>query len=523
MKRPSFPLLILLVLAAGFPACTSTDESRGRLEPGQTETAEIVVYGGTPGGVVAAVAAKRSGRSVILVEPSLQLGGIITGGLTVSDVCATLGIGATAREFFSRIGKKYQTASRWNFEPHVAEQVFEEMISEAGVRVFRGELIRDVVKKGKRILRLRTRSGKEFTARVFIDSSYEGDLLAAADVSYFVGRESKDTYGEDMAGVQEFLDVRQWQAPVSAYDSNGALLPGVHGGEWAEIGSGDEKVMAYNYRFCLTRAEDGKTPVPEPEGYDRGQYELLARYLKKMPHLKLADLMAFHHMYESKFCINRKGPFSTDLIGGSWEWPEASYEQRSEIALRHKEYTLGFLHFLANDLEVPEHIRAEMKSWGLCKDEFVDNGNFPKQLYVREGRRLVGEYVLHQKDLIENRTKQDVIGLASCPIEVHHVQRLAKTDGTVANEGLVGSRVKPYAIPYRSVTPKRSEVDNLLVPVAISASQIAYSSLRMEPVFMILGHSVGVAASMAVEEDIAVQDVEVSQLQKRLRSHTQVL
>ena len=517
-----FQIVVLATLV--FQAsCTPADDARGRLEPKNFNSAEVVVFGGTPGGLVAAIAAKRSGRSVILVEPTQQLGGIITGGLTVSDVCATLGIGATSREFFNRVGKKYKTTHRWNFEPHVAEQVFEEMIAEAGVEVFRGEKLKDVVKDGKRITQLRTQSGKQFAARVFVDGSYEGDLLAAADVSYFVGREAKDTYGESMAGVQDFIDVRNFETPVSAYDENGELLPGVHSKEWAELGSGDDKVMAYNYRFCLTRAEGGKAEIPKPQNYNRDEYELLGRYLSKMPHLDLGDLMSFHHMHEAKFCINRKGPFSTDLIGGSWDWPTASYEDRERIAAEHREYTLGFLHFLAHDSTVPEHIRKDMKRWGLCKDEFVNSGHFPTHLYVREGRRMIGEYVLRQQDLFESRSKNDVIGLASCPIEVHHVQRIVREDGSVVNEGLVGGRVKAYAIPYRSVTPKRDEVDNLLVPVAISASQVAYSSLRMEPVFMILGHSVGVAASMAIEEDIAVQDVEIAELQKRLRSHTQVL
>ena len=525
-KSDSFRMLLLLVIASTVACSKGSDEadsSRGRLKA-TAEEAEVVVYGATPGGIVAAVAAARSGSQVIIIEPGQRLGGVVSGGLVYSDVCNIKGIGATAHEFFQRVGKHYKQPVMWNFEPHVAEKVFNNMVSEAGVKVEFGQQLKEVHKKGVRITSFSTEQDKEFKGRVFIDATYEGDLLATAGVSYAVGREAKDVYDETMAGVQPHVGARQWMDPISAYDeASGNLLPGIQEVGWPELGTGDRKVMGYNFRFCMTSRPDLRKEIPKPEKYDRRNFELLERFFQKNPDLKLEDMMAFHHAYKGKFCMNRKGPFSTNLIGENWNWPEASYAEREAIFERHKNHTLGFLYFLAHDESTPAQIREEMKRWGLCKDEFVDTENFPFQLYVREARRMIGEYVLNENDLLYENKKTDGIGLASCPIEVHHVQRLATEDGLVKNEGHLGYRVKPYAIPYRSVVPKSTEVDNLLVPVAISASQVAYSSLRMEPVYMILGHSVGVAASLAIKEDIPVQAVDTKKLRELLRSHTQVL
>ena len=523
LKTQLSTYLACIVLGLLLSCSTESASPASNKLPNSRIDADVVILGATPAGIVAGVAAKRSGRSVIILEPSNELGGIIVGGLGASDTCRTQGIGSTAREFFIRVGKKYGHPIHWFVEPSVAKAVFQEMLDDTELEVIYQKQLLKVEKSGTNITTLHTVDGGKYRAKVFIDATYEGDLLAKSGVSYIVGRESRETYGETLAGVTDPIEPRNFNAPVSAYDDEGKLLPGVHLDKLPPVGSGDNKVMAFNYRVCVTRDPKNKVAFPEPSNYDPEQYELLARYFRAKPDLKLEHIIMGHHMRNGKICTNRTGPFSTNFVGESWTWAEADYKQREQIALRHKQYTLGLFHFLNNDESVPGHLRKNFSEFGLCKDEFVDNGNFPHLLYVREGRRMIGQYVLRESDLLENRFKDDGIGLASCPIEVHAVQRAARPNGTVTNEGVVGLRVKPYSIPYRSVIPKRSEVTNLLVPVAVSASQIAYSSMRMEPVFMILGHSTAVAASLAIEKDVAVQDIDVNELRALLRKHKQVL
>jgi FAD dependent oxidoreductase len=489
----------------------------------QTLTADVVVYGATPGGVIAAVAAKRSKHSVILIEPTNHIGGIMTSGLGMSDICKFTTIGATSQEFFRRVGKYYGKDLRWNFEPHIAEQVFNDFVKETKLELILNETLEDVKKEKKKITQIKTRSGKIFKAKIFIDGTYEGDLLAKAGVSYTFGRESRSTYGESLAGVRPFSNARQFNHPTSAYDKNGKLLPGINYTTLAPEGTGDKKIMAYNFRLCLTKNQENVVPITKPTGYDPKNYELLANYLRARKNSRVRDVLMFHMVTENKACINRDGPFSTNFIGENYDWPEGDPEKRAEIYNRHKDYTLGLLYFLWNDPRVPNNLRQSFAPWGFCKDEFVENNFFPYQIYVREARRMIGEYVMTEKDLLKDLTKPDSIAVASCPIEVHEVQRIVTEEGLAKNEGFTFVKVKPYALPYRSLIPKKSEVENLIVPVAVSASHIAYSSLRMEPVFMALGHTAGVAASEAIKSKKAVQDINIEKLKTLLKEHTQVM
>ena len=490
----------------------------------QIADADIVVFGGTPGGISAAVGAARMGRSVILVEPSPHVGGMISGGLGYSDVCRKTTVGGLARDFFVRVAKRYKKKGfHYNFEAKVGESILSEMLARAKVTVVTNERLQSVSKSGGHISEIQTETGKKFRARVFIDGTYEGDLLAKAGVSYTFGREAKSEFNEELAGVRPYSTGRQFNVPVSAYDANGKLLPGIQETKLAPLGSGDKKVMAYNFRLCMTTKDDNMIPVTKPANYDPREYELLARYLEHASPESVREILLFHEVTPEKVCLNRNGPFSTNFIGENWGWPDGTYAERDKIYERHKQYTQGVLYFLWNDPRVPQDLQRKIKPWGYCKDEFQDNGNWPHQLYVREARRMRGEYVLSEKDLVTERYKDDVIGLASCPIEIHEVQRVVKEDGFVANEGFTFQKVQGYAIPYRSLLPKASEADNLLVPVAVSATHVAYSSLRMEPVYMILGQSAGVAAAMAVQGGTTVQAVDIKQLQATLRKQSQVL
>lgn len=486
---------------------------------------DVVVYGGTAAGVVAAVTAAREGLKVALLEPGVHLGGMVSGGLGASDVSTGKIIGGYCQEFFSRIGKKYGSQGLiLYFEPHVAEEVFSEWLAEAGVNVFLQQRIASVNKEGNRIASLQMEKGDVFAAKIFIDASYEGDILPRADVSYTWGREGGARYQEPLAGRQERSYFHQFDVPVSAYSSTGNLLPLVLGYDSGLPGTEDRKVQAYNFRLCLTDRKENQVAFHLPSGYDPGKYELLRRYLvQKGNSVRMRDLFIISPLPNGKFDINNLGPISTDFIGGSWEYPEANYQRRDQIREEHKRYIQGLLYYLGNDPAVPLSLREEVGRWGLAKDEFVDSGNWPHQLYVREARRMVGEYVMTQTDLQTITTKQDSIGMGGYSIDSHHVQRVVGSDGNVVNEGDVQVTVPPYEISYRSLVPKKIEVENLLVPVCMSASHIAYSSIRMEPQYMIMAHAAGEAAYLAIRNGVAVQDIDVAELQHRLLSRGQII
>jgi hypothetical protein len=496
--------------------------------------ADVVVYGGTASGVIAAVAAARAGKKVLLLEPGKQIGGMVTGGLGATDFGNRAAIGGYAREFFDRVHayyvKRHGAASQqvkdcsggFHFEPHVATAGFQAMLKEAKVPVLFEKRLDSLIKEGQRIVALKTTKGDTFRALVYIDAGYEGDLLAMAGVKYHVGREARSVYNESIAGVQRFSTAHQWPVRIPGLEGR-KRLPFIQPDALGKPGEGDRKVQAYNYRLCMTDRKDNRVPWPRPPGYDPERYELLARYLKARPDLKMGQLMHPVRMPNGKTDTNNNGPFSTDHIGASWDYPEADDARRRRIIADHIHYTQGFLYFLANDKRVPAALRQEMNTWGLAKDEFVDNDHWPTQLYVREARRMIGAYVMTQADIMDNRSKDDPVGLGSYNTDSHHVQRILRDDGSVLNEGDFQVPVSPYAIPYRSLTPKLDQCPNLLVPVCMSASHVAYGTIRMEPVYMILGQACGVASTLAVDESVPVQKVSIKKLTERLKAQKAVL
>ena len=499
---------------------------------GPPQTFDLVVYGGTAGGVMTAVAARREGLTVALLEPGRHLGGMVSGGLGWTDYGKKEVIGGYSLEFFDRVGAKYGRPIEWHFEPHVAEAVFNDLIKEAGVRVFLQHRLREkggVRKTNTRVTEILTENGAVFRARIFSDASYEGDLMAQAAVSYTWGREGITEYNESLAGVRDRTPLHQFRAAVSPVDEAGKLLPEIMPRSKDAVGAADKRIQAYNFRLCMTKNADNRVSWPKPAGYTASRYELLARYLPAFEKtlgrpLAINDVMKADILQNGKTDTNNNGAFSTDFIGGSYDYPEGSYATRARIRQAHVDYIQGFMYFLATDARVPAALSSEMKQWGLCKDEFVDNNHWPYQLYVREARRMVGEYVMSQKDIQTELTKPDSIGMGSYNSDSHNVQRRPTEDGSaVENEGDMQVSVTPYEIPYRLILPKRTQATNLLVPVCFSATHVAYSTLRMEPQYMIVGQAAGVAAKMAIDRQLAVQDIDTRALSAKLSSQRSVL
>jgi hypothetical protein len=491
---------------------------------------DLVVYGGTAGGVATAVAGARHGLKTALLEPRTHIGGMVSGGLSGTDVGKREVIGGLALEFYFRAGRHYQLNRHlqeiaWMPEPKVAEAVFREMLKEAGVTLLERHRLRErtgVVKQGGKVVEIVMENGARFRAKVFADTTYEGDLMAQAKVSYTFGRESTAQYGESLAGVRAVTPSHQFAVDIPARDENGRLLPEISAAPRGEPGSADKRIQAYNFRVIATNVPDNRVPWPKPAGYHPKRYELLARYLTAMTKymgrpLNINEVNLLRVIPNGKADFNNRGGFSTDYIGKNYDYPDGDYATRERIWKEHEDYQKGFYYFLATDPRVPKPLQDEMNQWGLARDEFVDTGNWPNQLYVREARRLVGDFVSTQKDLQTDLTKPDVIGMGSYNSDSHNLQRFVNDKGFVENEGDVQVPVQPYQIPYRVLLPKRGEAANLLVPVCFSASHISYASLRMEPQYMILGHAAGIAAALAVAGNTAVQDVNVSELQQRLR------
>lgn len=520
---------------------------------------DVVVYGGTASGVIAAVQAKKMGKSVILINPDKHLGGLTSGGLGFTDTGNKAVIGGLARDFYHRVWRHYDQASAWNwqkkaeygnkgqgtpavdgenrtmwiFEPHVAEQIFDDYITENKIPVVREEWLdraKGVKKNGARITSITTLGGTTYRGKMFIDATYEGDLMAAAGVEYTVGREAQSTYDENWNGAQvgvlhhkhHFGAVKE---PISAYvvpgDPKSGVVARVSTEPPGEYGAADKKVQAYCFRMCLTDVPENRIPFAKPSGYDPKQYELLLRVFNAGWRETFAK---FDPIPNHKTDTNNHGPFSTDDIGMNWDYPDASYERRREIIKEHENYQKGWLYFIANDPRVPKEVQEKMQKWGLPKDEFKDNGGWSPQLYIREARRMVGNYVMTQNDLQKVRKTPDSVGMGSYGIDSHNVQRYITPEGNVQNEGDIGVGLKaPYEIAYGSLVSKKGQADNLLVPVCASASHIAFGSIRMEPVFMILGESAATAAVMAIDGNIAVQDVPYAKLRERLVADGQVL
>jgi hypothetical protein len=542
-------LFTLLLLALFLTHC-STPQTEEQF------TADVVVYGGTSSAVIAAVQVARMGKSVIMVSPDTHLGGLSAGGLGWTDTGKKEVIGGLSREFYHRIYLKYQQPENWKwqsqeeygnkgqgtpaidgaertqwiFEPHIAEEVFEDFVSEHKIQLLRDEWLNR--EKGPEVIdgRIRsfeTLSGKIIRGKVFIDATYEGDLMASTGVSYHVGREASATYGEKWNGVQVGVlhHRHHFMEPVDPYlvpgDPSSGLLPHISPDPPGEYGSADDKVQAYCFRMCLSNHPENRVPFPKPEGYDRSEYALLERIFA---YGWDEVFWKFDPIPNRKTDTNNHGPFSTDYIGGNYDYPEASYARRREIIAEHERYQKGLMYFLANDPAVPEDVRTRMSAWGLAKDEFTDNGNWPHQLYIREARRMIGEKVITENEVLGRRKVEKSVGMGSYDMDSHNIQRYVKPDGFVQNEGDIGVKPKkPYSIDYRNLTPKKSECQNLLVPVCLSSSHIAFGSIRMEPVFMILGQSAATAAVLSLEGEKAVQDVDYDDLRARLEADKQVL
>lgn len=518
---------------------------------------DIVIYGGTPGGIMAAVQASRDGRSVVLVSPTKHLGGLTTSGLGWTDLGDSSILGGLGLDFYKQVYHHYRSDSAWTrqtresfgnrgqggqafnaegqigsvFEPKVAEEIFIRMLAEAKVEVIQAKLdLKDGVKmEGKRISALRMEDGREFAGKIFIDASYEGDLLPAAKVSFTVGRESNGEHDETTSGIQAAQATKN-QLPdgIDPYrvkgDPSSGLLPGVNAEPGGADGSGDRKLQAYCYRMVLTDVPENRVAIGKPQGYKEDEYEILFRAIEAGQQEKFFKL---DMVPNRKTDSNNTGGISTDFIGMNygtdWDWTTLGHAERDALAKRHELWQRGLVWTLQNHPRVPEKIRSKLAPWGLPKDEFTDNGHWPWHLYVREARRMVSEVVMNQKHCTGREKVSDPVGMAAYAMDSHHVQRTV-LKGMLKNEGDVQLHVKkPYPISYRSLVPKRGECENLLVPWSLSATHMAFGSIRMEPVFMGLGQSAAIAADLALDKEIAVQEVNYGELRPRLLDAGQAL
>ncbi len=529
-------------------------------------TADVVIYGGTPAGLSAAATVTRQGATAIVIEPTSHIGGMITGGIAITDTGTPQFIGGIAAEFFDETASEnrklypnpphpillfrgtqlpWNVPKAWDLEPKVARLVFERWAHRAGYRLILNQHVARVNMQGNTISSIQLADGSVISGKQFIDASYEGDLMAQAHVSHTYGRESRSQYDESLAGIREphfirnysaetygtpgreYMHHGQFGADLPARDANGKLLWGVEPGPLGEIGSADKRIQAYCYRLIATQREDLKLPWPKPDRYDPSHYELLLRYVLAHSGISFARLVHLDAIPNGKFDLNASGPFSIDFVGGNYGYPEASYAERDRMLQAHEEYEKGFLWFLAHDPRVPQSLREEVNSWGIPRDEWTDSNHWPTQIYIRESRRMLGDYVMTQADILKNNRKNDSVGMGSFVLDSHWVRRLETTQGSVRVEGHLDESINladnPYEIPYRSIVPKAAECRNLLVPVCLSATHVAVCTIRMEPVYMVLGQSAAVAALMAIHSGKPVQEVDITGLENALAGQHQVL
>tara|TARA_B110000305_G_scaffold206961_1_gene238184 strand:+ start:1568 stop:3316 length:1749 start_codon:yes stop_codon:yes gene_type:complete len=542
------------ILLLAFFIFNLTSNASNSEKPIQTD---ILIYGGTSAAVTAAVEAARMGKSVIIVCPDIHLGGLTSSGLGWTDTGNKAVIGGLAREFYQRIYQKYQKPETWKwekkedygntgqgtpaidgenktmwiFEPHIAESVFEDLIKENNIIVYKNEWLdrnEGVLKENGEIIQITTLSKKIFQAKIFIDATYEGDLMAAAGVTYHVGRESTKTYNEKWNGVQvgvlhhkHHFGTRNISPYNIPSDPKSGLLPRISELNPGIKGNGDQKIQAYCFRTCLTKNDENKVPFTKPEDYDPSQYELLIRIYESGWD---ETFNKFDAIPNSKTDVNNHGPFSFDNIGMNYDYPEASYARRKEIIKEHETYQKGLLYFIANDPRIPSKTQEEMNKWGLSKDEFLDNGHWPHQIYVREARRMIGSFVMTENEILGKKPIHQPIGMGSYTMDSHNIQRYITSEGFVQNEGDISAHPKnPYQIHLGAILPKKDECKNLLVPLAVSSSHIAFGSIRMEPVFMILGQSAGVIASIAIDNNQQISKLNYYTIKSALLQKGQIL
>jgi len=523
------------------------------LSAADPESYDLVVYGGTSAGIVAGIQSLAMGKSVVVIEPTNREGGLTTGGLGQTDIGNKQVIGGLSREFYERIAAHYQKpdswkwekreeykdsgqtrtakgeATMWTFEPGAALEVYREWIAETGLKIVHGERLNresGVKVENGTITEIAMESGRTFTGKMFIDATYEGDLMAAAKVSYTFGREANEEYGETLNGVQTKMDKHHnFVSGVDPYrvkgDPESGLLPFLDPTGPGEEGSADKRIQAYCYRMCLTDHPENRIPFHRPEGYDEEWFELLLRNFEAgesgMPWINSS-------MPNRKTDTNNRTGFSTDFIGQNYDYPEAGYEERDAIAKRHLLYQQGLMWTLANHPRVPDSIRNRIAKWGMCKDEFREGQGWQQQLYVREARRMVSDFVMTQNHCQQKERVTDGVGMGAYTMDSHNTQRYVSAEGFAKNEGDVQvGGFPPYPISYQSIVPKETECKNLLVPVCLSATHMAFGSIRMEPVFMVLGQSAATAASLAIDENVAVQNVAYDQLKSRLEADGQIL
>jgi len=488
---------------------------------GQRITCDLCIYGATSAGIIAAVESRRRGLNVVLLANGDHLGGLTTGGLGFTDFGDKRIVGGLSREFYRRVGAHYGVEEEWKFEPSVALQVFKTMLREVSVEPIKRQFLASTTVESGAIRSIRLESGLEVEAAFFMDATYEGDLMAQAGVPSVVGREPNALYGELLNGVQ-VREHHQFIVPVSPWrkegDPSSGLLPGISPEPLAPQGSGDRKIQAYNFRMCLSRAAD-RIPFPKPDGYDPLDYELLARLLRAGWR---ETFVKFDRIRGNKTDTNNHGAVSTDFIGANHDYPDAGYQRRETIFQDHVRYVQGLFWFYCHDDRVPPDVRSRMRRWGLAADEFSSTGHWPPQLYIREARRMVADEVVTELNCRGYRTVPDPVGFGAYGMDSHNCQRVV-VDGRALNEGDVQDWVDPYLISYRSVIPPSGSVSNLFVPVCISASHIAYGSVRMEPVFMILGQSCAIAAALCLQERTHVQELPYRTLKPELDRADQIL
>jgi len=529
----------------------------GKNKRGPDYKADVIIYGSTPAAITAAIQVIKSGKTVIVVSPDRHLGGMSASGLGFTDTGDKSVIGGLAREFYQRIYNYYQKPETWKwekkedfgnvgqgtpaidgnlktmwiFEPHIAEMVFEDFVKDNKIRIFRNKWLNretGVMKTNSQIKSITTLDGTTFEGTIFVDATYEGDLMAASGVRYVTGRESNDTWHETWNGVQAGVfhhkhnfDDRKISPYKIVNDPTSGVLPGISTEDPGRNGEGDRKIQAYCFRMCLTKNANNRVPFQRPEDYDSSEYELLIRIYQSGWR---ETFEKFDPIPNLKTDVNNHGPFSFDNIGMNYDYPEASYERRREIILQHENYQKGLLFFIATDPRIPVEVQKEMQQWGLAKDEFTDNGNWPYQIYIREARRMVGTFVMTENEIMGKNPVKQSIGMGSYTMDSHNIQRYITADGYVQNEGDIGVQPeKPYQIALGCILPKRDECSNLLVPVAVSSSHIAFGSIRMEPVFMILGQSAGVLAALALEKGKSVYDISYPEIEAKLVESGQVI